>query len=228
MLTASATALLLLLAAPASPVERAEEAFEAGRYEDAADAFGEAFAADPDPKFVYAQAQAERLGGDCARAIELYDRFLALDPEPGPAEDARTNRERCRQDLERTSPPPAPDPPPPRPKVVTLVHDDAPPAPRPWHRDPLGGALVGSGLFVAALGTGLLVGGVTIDRSAADAAVEGDFERDRDRGLAMHRAGIALTAIGAAIVVGGVVRWIVVARRSRDARASARRDQYAQ
>ena len=227
MVIASVTA-LLLIAAPAAPVERAEEAFQAGRYHEAADAFGEAFAADPDPKFVYAQAQAERLGGDCARAIELYDRFLALDPEPGPAEDARTNRERCRQDLERTSPPPAPEPPQPRPKVVATVDDQAPPTPRPWHRDPLGGALVGSGLFVSALGTGLLVGGVTLDRSAPDAAVEGDFERDRGRAFAMHRAGIALTAIGAAIVVGGVVRWVVVAHRSRRARASARRGQYAQ
>jgi tetratricopeptide (TPR) repeat protein len=213
MVIASATALLLLIA-PATAIERAEEAFEAGRYAEAADAFGEAFAADPEPKFVYAQAQAERLGGDCARAIEHYDRFLALDPEPGPAEDARTNRERCRQELERSRPPPPPDPTPPRPTVVGPV-DEPSASQRPWHRDPLGGALVGSGLLVAGVGTGLLAGGVALDRSASDAAVEGDFERDRDRSVSMHRAGIALAAIGAAIVVGGVVRWIVVARRQR-------------
>src|SRR5688572_3171688 len=134
----STTALALLLAlSPATAVQRAEEAFQAGRYADAAEAFGEAYAEEPDPKFVYAQAQAERLGGDCAHAIEHYDRFLALDPEAGAAEDARTNRERCRQELERRRPPPPPDPPPPR--VVEPVDESAPT--RPWHRDPLGGAL---------------------------------------------------------------------------------------
>jgi tetratricopeptide (TPR) repeat protein len=211
MVAASAIA-LLLVAGPASPVERAEEAFEAGRYHDAAEAFGEAYAAEPDPRFVYAQAQAERLGGDCARAIELYDRFLALDPAPGPAEAARTNRERCRHELERASPTSQPPPPPHVVDPPELV-DEPPPPHRPWHRDPLGGALVGSGLVLTALGTGLLVGGVTLDRSAADASIEGQFERDRDRAVGLHRAGIALTAIGAAVVIGGVVRWIVVSRQ---------------
>ena len=214
MVTTTAIAWLLAVA-PASPVDRAEEAFQAGRYTDAAKAFGEAYEADPDPKFVYAQAQAERLGGDCASAIEHYDRFLALDPDPEPAEAARTNRERCRQELERSKPPPPP-PDPPRPR--TMVDDDPvdqPTRARPWHRDPLGGALVGSGLVVTALGTGLLAGGVVLDRNAADAGIEGDFESDRERALGMHRAGIALTAIGAAIAIGGIVRWIVVARGQR-------------
>jgi tetratricopeptide (TPR) repeat protein len=213
MVTTTAIA-LFLASAPASPVERAEEAFQAGRYTDAANAFGEAYEADPDPKFVYAQAQAERLGGDCASAIEHYDRFLALDPDPEPAEAARTNRERCRQELERAKPPPPPEPPSPR-TMADRDPVDTPTHARPWHRDPLGGALVGSGLVVTALGTGLLAGGVVLDRNAADAGIEGDFERDRDRATSMHRAGIALTAIGAAIVIGGVVRWIVVARGQR-------------
>jgi tetratricopeptide (TPR) repeat protein len=212
MVIASATALLLVLAP--TPVERAEEAFAAGRWDEAADAFGDAFEADPNPKFVYAQAQAERLGGDCARAIELYDRFLALDPSAGPAEAARTNRERCRQEIERSRPPPPPAPPPPGPGDVEPI-DDEPlqPAARPWHRDPAGGALVGGGLVVTAIGAGLIGGAVVRDRSASDAPIEGDFEGDRDSALTMHRAGIALTAIGAALVVGGVIRWIVVSRR---------------
>ncbi len=213
MVIASATALMLLLAP--TPVERAEAAFEAGRWEEAADAFGEAFAADPDPKYVYAQAQAERLGGDCARAIELYDRFLALDPPAKPAEDARTNRERCRQEIERAKPSPPPAPPPPPPPHASDVGpvDESPRQPRAWHRDPLGGALVGGGLVVTAIGAGLIGGGVALDRSAADAPMEGAFERDRDRSVTMHRAGIALTAIGTAVVIGGVIRWIVVARQ---------------
>src|SRR5688572_19809072 len=60
--------------------ERATAAYEARDYDGALVALRAAYAIDPRPDLVYAQAQAQRMAGRCADAIETYRAFLALQP----------------------------------------------------------------------------------------------------------------------------------------------------
>lgn len=208
-------ALVLALHVPAAPseshVERAERAYTQGNYADAAEAFGAAYAQDPRPRYLYAQAQATRLADNCADAVDLYQEFIDVADDPKAIDAAKTNHDRCEEEL-ATMPPPPP--------VVTapttdstLVQDAPPHAPRRWYQDPIGGALVGTG-------GGLLVAGVVLSALASqrsdrarDASDEGGFESQLEGAKRMNATGIVLIGVGAAAAVAGVVRWAMVARR---------------
>jgi tetratricopeptide (TPR) repeat protein len=224
---------LLLVAALAPPpiqrsveqvAEEAEAAFAAKRYDEAATGFAEAFARQPHPGYLYAQAQAERFGGNCRDAIEHYGEFIALSPGEGPSRDAQRNIDQCEEKLalepepEPEPAPPVSPPPPvtaePRPEPV----DAAPKTePRPWHRDPWGGVLTGLGLAGLAVGGGLY-GQARADEKAADTA---DDVVRIERASTLSRAGIAMFAVGGALTIAGIVRWAVVGARSGKARRTA-------
>jgi tetratricopeptide (TPR) repeat protein len=54
------------------------------------------YAVDPRREFLFAEAQAQRLAGDCQRAVPLYQRFLATDPSPVQVNAAQVGLARCR------------------------------------------------------------------------------------------------------------------------------------
>jgi tetratricopeptide (TPR) repeat protein len=54
-----------------------------------------AFALDPRPEFLFAEAQAFRLDGNCPRALELYRRFLATRPPPLQVQATQLGLDRC-------------------------------------------------------------------------------------------------------------------------------------
>jgi hypothetical protein len=163
------------------------------------------------------QAELVRRQGRCEEALELYKRFLSENP---PAEDisaAERSMEECRAEVEPApAPPPAAvapetDPPPPR---------AAPPAPRRWYADPLGNGLFWPGLAVAAAGSGLL-GAAHRNRAAAeDADSEPAYLDTLGAAPEMSAAGIALLSVGGALMLAGVIRYAVVARRAKRQLAS--------
>jgi tetratricopeptide (TPR) repeat protein len=57
--------------------------------------FEAAFALDPRPELLFAEAQAFRLDGDCPRALELYRRFLATRPPPLQVQATQLGLDRC-------------------------------------------------------------------------------------------------------------------------------------
>jgi hypothetical protein len=195
----------------------AEQHFAAEEYDLAADALARAHAIDPRPEFLYARAQAERLGGDCRSAVPLYEQFLRTQPPETHAEDARVNLAKCAGALAAAGEPaeaaPAPAP---APATGPAPADAPPPRPkssRPWHRDVAGGVLVGTGALTLAVGGGLL-GGAHALRERADGANRHSAYDDRiTRAIALERAGIALAATGGALTLAGAIRWIVLARR---------------
>jgi tetratricopeptide (TPR) repeat protein len=204
-----------------------ETAFVEGRWDDAAQAFAEAYAHDPQPAYLYARAQAERKAGRCAVAIELYEQFLDGAPKGDAKTLARENVEACRAELPEEPDSSAIEPQPtvsPRPLVDES--DDAPRVdepvrePRPWYRDPWGGALFGVGA-ASAVGGGVLIGvaGRQHDR-AHEASSDAAYGNRIDRAKLLNRAGIVAVSVGAALVVAGIVRWAVVGtRRSRAPRS---------
>jgi tetratricopeptide (TPR) repeat protein len=95
-------ALLLLVLAPASddPAARAQAAFAAEDYDAVTAALREANTREPKPEYIYGFAQADRLGGRCASALEHYAVYLATDPPQAPAEQARLGIRECRAVLD--------------------------------------------------------------------------------------------------------------------------------
>lgn len=210
----SAPTLALLLAlAPAEPPPREDNpnyrvaiaAWDDARWDDAARAFAAAYELDPRPEYVFAQARARRLGGDCAAAVPIFERFLALDPPASAQQDARRNIDECGGPTPAAVAPVAP-------RVVDTPTPAA--APRPVARDPLGHALLWPGLALLATGAGLLADAHVRRGRAGDL----DEQRYRDElgpAPVMSRVGIALVSAGAALGIAGAVRFIVLGARAR-------------
>ncbi|MBK9029993.1 MAG: hypothetical protein IPL61_01420 [Myxococcales bacterium] len=177
------------------------ERYEHGNLVGAIEAFTQGNRLDPRPEFLFALGQAHRRRGDCARAAQYFDEFLATKPSASQAEAARTQQSRCEP---APPPPPAPvavaPPPPPRPIDVAAL-----PAPR---RDRI--AWIAGGAGIALAGTGVALVWMAHDRAAeADAATSYDVHHAlaaRARSLELGGA----VALSAAAVAGGVVAWRLV------------------
>lgn len=70
--------------------DEATAAFGLGRYAEAAEKYEKAFSIHPDPALLYNCAQAYRLAGNRARALELYRNYLRLYPDRSNADEARS------------------------------------------------------------------------------------------------------------------------------------------
>ncbi len=225
----------LILAGPAlaqpAPENSALEAYRAGEYQRAATLFERAYKAAPSPDVLYGWAQSLRMSGACARARQLYDRLLA-DKSLTPARRDAVRASRARTCTPRTRQAPVKPPPrtpEPKPALVTgrVIGTGTPggtrptPAPRtttPWYRDSLGHGLLAAGVVSS------IAGGYLFRRSAAtrrDAAEQTSLDRledmfdraRRDRGIA-----VAALATGGALLVGAVLRYATVNRRSTERR----------
>ena len=98
-------------------------------------------------------------------------------------------------------------------------------APVKWWRDPSGHVLGWTGLLAMGVGTGFIVEGLA-RRDRGDRALDEESYRDARRGGAsLLHAGIPLVSAGAALLVGSVIRFALVARarRRHDREAATRR-----
>jgi hypothetical protein len=205
-------------------LEVGTRAYERGDFAAAIAAFEEGYAVEPAPVFLYTWAQAARYMDDCAKAIELYERFLATDPPEAQRAAAEEYRAKCAP--EPTESPAALPAPPPQataiePRAVepaAPVRDvDAPARERSASRrrvDPLGTSLVVVGIAVAGAGLGLTGAGIVAVRAEADATVYEGFRDHHRRKIAFLGSGIPLASIGVALLVGGIAR-LVAHRRSK-------------
>jgi tetratricopeptide (TPR) repeat protein len=209
--------------------EKAQQHFDAENYAAAVPELKAAYAIEPNPMLLYAWAQAERMGGDCARALVLYRRFLATDPPQRSADVARANVLDCEAQVGPQPPPPPPDP-------GDGAGDDrgsgdtdgrtgsTRPADRPWHRDPAAGTLLGLGAAATvAGGIAIGVGRGQLARST-EAPTEGDYFREVDRARQTNLVGWVVLSVGGALLVAGAVRLAVLGVRHKQRRSSARWD----
>jgi hypothetical protein len=244
---ASACALAIVLAFAAEPAEiddpvaRAEQHFQRGEaleqsvpkddpvrareildeahkeYLAASEAFGAAYESTKRSVFLYARAQAARLGARCDLALGYYDEFLATSPPAEAVAQAKANRKRC------TAKEPAAAVPPPR---MQPQPDDGTPTPRDtprrqWIRDPAGGVLVALGGVTSIIGVSLIGFATTRDGSAVSAGNEDEYLNRKNAARIQHRVGIAATAVGGAMLIAGFTRWGVLASRERKQRVNA-------
>jgi hypothetical protein len=230
MTPASALAILLVVApatrpadevpsdAAAAALARGREAYDRGDFEAAMKHFEAAWEIDGSPVYLYPWAQAARNAGDCELAVDLYDRFLASGVQGDARTAAEQNAERCRDELVARAPEdPPPSPPPPLP--VQSPPADEPEAQPDHPPDAAGIALVATGSAAVVAGAIVLAVAEQRVRQQRDAEQYGRFD-DLDASIdRMHIAGGVTLGVGAALALGGAIRFGVVSRRRRRARA---------
>jgi hypothetical protein len=111
-------------------LDKATAAFALNHYPEAAENYEKAFALRPDPAVLYNAAQAHRLGGNKARALELYESYLRMYGSEKRAEIEK-HIENLKQAIEKdravaTSPPTTPAP-----VGTTIAAPPPPPEPAP-------------------------------------------------------------------------------------------------
>jgi hypothetical protein len=197
--------------------ERGMQAFNQGRYHDAIVALDAAYAIESHPQLIYARAQARRLAGECGSALKLYEYFLATSPPEAQARDAAMNIERCSAALSigapppeaRPAPEPAPEPEGPAPPPVVEI-----PPPPPVRKDIAGGVLTGVGAATTGLGLGLLLGAVARSKTLTSTS-HSQFDQRYQQLRATHLAGAVVLGVGVGLLVSGVTRYALVARKRR-------------
>lgn len=177
-----------------------------------------AYDRDAAPVLLYSLGQLARLQGDCTRARRHFLAYLATDPPEAAAADTRVNLERCQGAGIEATLEPAPEPAPP--VDVAAAAPAPPPEPRAKRPDAAALSLTIVGATIASAGIGVFAGSFAVRDQANEAADFGDFDRGVRRSDALHTAGLALMSVGAAVLVGGVVRWVVVSRRTKDRAAN--------
>jgi hypothetical protein len=187
-------------------VGAAVTAYGVGDYETASHEFASAFALDHDPVLLYAWAQARRLGGRCTEAVKLYKQYLGTHPNASQVDAANTGISICAQAM--TAEPQAHAAPAPRPRADAREQAS-------WFADPLGGALTAGG--AAALGTGITF--LVLSSHSEAASRRAEF-RDQyadllDEATLRRRIGWAGVGIGAALSIGGIVRYATHDRSRR-------------
>jgi len=173
-----------------------------------------AYALEPKPALLYSLGQIARLQGDCREATRRLEAFLETGPSAKAEAEARVNIERCAAELaEQPEPEPEPEPEPaPEPELN--------PKPEPARRRPdaLGISLTAVGGVTTAVGLGLFGSAFAVQGRAEDQRAVDPFERGVRQARAQYWTGVALTSVGSALVVGGIIRLVQVRRRTRGAR----------
>ena len=188
--------------------DRALRKFQTHDYAAAIGDLEEGFALDPRREFLFAEAQAKRLGGDCRGAVVLYQRFLTTKPPALQIDATQIALARCAQELAR------------KPEVVIVAPPPAPAPPRPapprWSRDPWGLTLTGAGVVALGVGIGYLVAGESARSDAANAPTYAAYTSRWSTASARSDVAIGALAIGAALTATGVTRLLLVRRHARN------------
>ena len=177
------------------------------------------YALEPRREFLFAEAQALRLSGDCKAAVPLYQKFLASDPAEVQVNAAHIALGRCAEQMAgaplnaspgatsglpspppgtTTRPPPSPPPPPPE-------------AAAPWYTDAAGGALAGAGVLGLAIGAAFTVAAMSARNDANNSAQSyPDYARFWDTARQRSQIAIGGYAAGTVLAGAGVVRYLRV------------------
>lgn len=177
-----------------------------------------ATAANPDPRFVYMRAALEEHIGRCDRAVPLYRSFLDKAEDPLDREEAEGGLERCGAEVPAQEPSPAPPPEPTvHPPESQSVDRSSRPTKQSWQRDALGWTLVGVGAAGGLGGGALLILADAAARTANDSAQQSAYQDSQRQVRPRRVAGAVVLTAGSALLVGGIIRFVVVKRRKTPA-----------
>jgi hypothetical protein len=179
--------------------------------------FKEAYMADPKPQTLFMLGQAQRLGGDWATAIGSYKAYARL-PGVTPTQQAAAEAliHKCEAEIEAKKNAPAaaattPTPTPAAPPATVPPPKEKPSGPGPWYGDVLGGVLFFGGLAVAGTGTAFLVVGNSAMSRSSSASSYAAYQDQSSSAKPEQTLGVVGIGVGAALFVGGVLRYVLVA-----------------
>lgn len=187
-----------------SDAEAGEAAYADGDPERAASLLARSYDATPALGVLRLRIEVEASLGRCRLAEELFVRLENRSRTDPSVTRLRPEVEGCGSADEPPSP------------ANSIPNHIAPQPPRAKMK-PVDIALITSGSIVAAVGSGLLVGGVVRrNRTVDDETLNlGEF-RDQERSSgAMFGTGVALAAVGVGLVLSGVIHWAVQRKRNR-------------
>lgn len=191
--------------------DRGLSLYQSKDYAGAIKALEEGFALEPRREFLFANAQARRLSGDCRGAVPLYQRFLEMSPPPVQASATHIALARCAQQMAAEKPA-APPPP--------VVVPPAPPAPPPpWTHDRWGAVLLGSGAAALVVGGAFLWASFAALPSAGEQHDYPPYHAAQATADARHAVAVVGLVGGGALVAAGVARYAWV-RHERRAHAT--------
>ncbi len=198
-------------------LKKAKAAFDIGEYTEAEAILKDAYKLDPQPKILYALAQAQRMAGECDRAAITFQNFLRTNPPADQAKLAQDNLTRCTPKPEpkpepKVEPKPEPKPEPPRP--APLPPPPPPPAPHGvrWTSNWAGHLLVLGGVGLAAGGSYFALHAQQTIDSLNSAQYYDDFvARQKQAASAQtdRTLGLAAAGLGGALIVAGIVTYVV-------------------
>jgi hypothetical protein len=228
----------------AAHYQRGLDLYASRDYGAAVEELQKGFAIDPRREFLFAEAQALRLAGDCEKAIVLYQSFMASNPTPVQMQAARLGLDRCgpertrsaRLDRDRSKPtgpmgstgsraPPAASPvltpsaslpPSASPPPIGL----APPASRPeahvWWHDPWAGVSLGVGVVALGVAAGFEIASSHARSQAQSSSTGTELQFGSLWSAAQQRREIAVSALlgGVALLAVGSARLVFLARRA--------------
>ncbi len=205
-------------------VSEAQILFSEGNFGEAARLIEKAYLIEPVPELLFPWAQAEREQGNCRAAIDLYGRLLEEIPEGRMADSARSNIALCEEEMppeEEVVPVVEDDPleddyvePEPEPEPVAKT-DDKQPKVKEWYKDPAGGVLTGLGVVGVGAGAALLIVASGNAKGAPDAPSLADYNSQSDTALTQRNAGAGVLSVGGALLVAGVIRYVLVAKKNK-------------
>ena len=230
------TLLVFLLLAPAAAhadakseakahIDKATTFHGEGKFKEALEQLTLAYALDPKPELLYAIGQVHVQLGNCTQAISFYERFLSTKPAAGPTAAAKEAIQTC-----KNAPPPEvkPDPEPevkPEVKPDPVPVKDPEPMPqqpprneeptsggKPWYKDVIGGALVGSGIVAGVLGVVFYqqMNGKLDDAEDRNKAPTIDAHNKlRDEASSKRTLAIGFGVGGVALIGAGVARYML-------------------
>jgi hypothetical protein len=177
----------------------------------------EAYHLDPRPDLLYAMAHIEIELGDCAGAVAHYRQYLTTNPSAKGREAAEQGKAACEKKLgmSGTTAPTSGEP---KSKSAPDRIDDRKATKgtpivevvkRPFYKDTLGDALAG-GAVAAGVTGGVLYLFALHDTNKSETA--GSLQEHDDlvaRGKDLRTYAVVAGAIGGALAIGAVVRWVV-------------------
>jgi hypothetical protein len=217
-------------------------AYKADDYAAASTAFGKSYAIEADVETLFAWAQAERKQGHCDKASDLYVKLLASKLPAANKAVVRGQLDECKRILDDEAAAnaaaaakakadadaqakPKPTPPHVDPEAhgqPAVVQPPPEPTPRaegakPWYKDALGDTLVGAGLISGGIGVAMLISAHSSEQSSHSATDYATFKSLDDKAKSRGKIGVIAGAAGAALIVGGVIRY---ATRSTEERTT--------
>jgi tetratricopeptide (TPR) repeat protein len=209
------TALLALgVARPASAetaadaLKRGVELYKAGNYAEAVSALETSYRLEPKPDTLFTLAQAQRLAGDCERAVENYRKVIAQVGDLNVAKLVQHNLSLCGGADAKPPEPRRPEPAPgdetsAEPQIVekTVVREVQ-------RADPVFASLLAGGALTVGAGAGLFVA-ASGSRDAADRAGSlADHGALADRARVQQAVAWIATSAGVAMLGVAAYRWL--------------------